>query len=116
MSQLITEPTHIKGKTLDILLTNSKDLISKTNVSNINSFCKSDHYLINFEVKTNLKHIKAPKRKIQNFKKANWGALNRDLNNIQWNTIIDCMEPELAWLNFKNKLFPHQNSHSYYYS
>ena len=46
-----------------------------------------------------------PKRKILNFKKANWEALNNELCNIHWDAILDCMEPELAWLAFKHTLF-----------
>ena len=69
------------------------------------NLCKSDHYLITLEIKTNVKHKKVPKRKILNFKKANWAALNYDLGNIRWNAILDCMEPELAWLAFKHTLF-----------
>ena len=52
-----------------------------------------------------MKHKKVPKRKILNFKKANWVALNYDLGNIRWNAILDCMEHELAWLAFKHNLF-----------
>ena len=40
-----------------------------------------------------------------NFKKAKWEALNNELGNIHWDSILDCMEPELAWLAYKNTLF-----------
>ena len=43
-----------------------------------------------------MKHNNEPKRKILNFKKANWEALNNELGNIHWDAILDCMEPELA--------------------
>ena len=52
-----------------------------------------------------MKRNKAPKRKILNFKKANWEALNNELSNIHWDAILDCMEPELAWIAFKHTLF-----------
>ena len=38
------------------------------------------------------------------FKKANWENLNNELGNINWHAILDCMEPELAWLAFKHHL------------
>ena len=49
-----------------------------------------------------MKRNKAPKRKIFNFKKANWEALNNELSNIDWDAILACMEPELAWLVDRN--------------
>ena len=52
-----------------------------------------------------MKRNKAPKIKTLNFKKANWEALNNELCNIHWNSILDCMEPELAWLAFKHTFF-----------
>ena len=111
LSQFISEPTHIKGRTLDLILTNSKTLISNINVTSDEMLCKSDHYCITFEVKTNVKYKTAPKRKILNFKKANWDALNHDLRKIRWNAILDCTEPELAWLDFKKALFIHIKKH-----
>ena len=71
LSQCISHPTHIKGKTLDLLLTNQSQLISNLEVLEHNSVCKSDHFPITFEVKSNVKHKKPIKRKIYNFKHAN---------------------------------------------
>ena len=65
----ITEPTHQKNKTLDLVLTNSEHLISNINVSKNKYVCNSDHYLISFEVKTHVKRKKVPKRKLLILKK-----------------------------------------------
>ena len=111
LHQCITEPTHQKNRTLDLLLTNSEHLISNTNVLPNKYMCHSDHYLIEFEVKTNVKRKKVPKRKVFNFKKANWDALNHDLSHTQWNAFLDCTEPEIAWTNFKNILFMYLKKH-----
>ena len=93
------------------MLTNSESLISNINILQNKYLCNSDHYTISFEVKTNVKHKKVPKRKILNFKKANWDGLNHDLSHIQWNAYIDCTEPEIAWTNFKNILFMYIKKH-----
>ena len=111
LSQCITSPTHIKGKTLDILLTNYDSLIQDIIVHEHNSICKSDHYPITFEITTRLKRIKPIKRKRLNFKRANWDALNNDLCQVEWNAILDCMEPEIAWSRFKSELSYHVNKH-----
>ena len=67
LDQSITEPTHNKGRILDLLLTNSKNIASDIKVISDKDLCKSDHYLITLEIKTNVKHKKVPKRKILNF-------------------------------------------------
>ena len=105
LDQCISGSTHNKGRTLDLMLTNSKNFVTEIIVSPDSYLCKSDHYLLTFEVRSNVKRNKAPIRKILNFKKANWEALNNELSNIHWDAILDCMEPELAWLAFKRTLF-----------
>ena len=60
LDQCITEPTLNKGQILDLLLTNSKNIASDIKVKDL---CKSDHYLITLEIKTNVKHKMVPKRK-----------------------------------------------------
>ena len=101
LDQCISGPTHNKGRTLDLMLTNSKNFVTEVNVSPDCYLCKSDHYLLTFEVRSNVKRNKVPKRKILYFKKANWEALNNELGNIHWDSMLDCKEPELAWLAFK---------------
>ena len=111
LSQCIECPTHIKGKTLDILLTNYALLVNNINVLDHNSICKSDHFPLTFQVKTKVKRKKPTKRKIYKFKHVNWEALNRDICSIDWNAILDRTEPEVAWSRFKSKLFFHVNKH-----
>ena len=92
------------------MLTNSKNFVTEINVSPDSYLCKSDHYLLTFEVKSSVKDNKVPKRKILNLKKANWEALNNELGNIHWDAILDCVEPELAWLAFKHTTTMHKNT------
>ena len=105
LTQLIHWPTHAKGKTLDLLLTNDPHLISNVCIHEHNSICKSDHYPITYEIKTKIKRKKSTKRKCYNFKRANWDALNEELVNVNWDAMLDSVEPEHAWLSFKSKLF-----------
>ena len=105
LDQCLTVPTHIKGRTLDILLTNSQSLISSLYVLEKNSICKSDHFPITFEIKTNFKTKPIPKRQIYNFKKANWEGLVKSLEEVEWDRCLNNREPEYAWQNFKIILF-----------
>ena len=103
--QCVTDPTHIKGKTLDLLLTNQKPIVTDIEVEKHAQICKSDHYPISFKVNVKTKNKIPPKRKIYNFKRANWDQLNRDLREVPWSALIDCTDPESAWKNFKTVLF-----------
>ena len=105
LEQCILEPTHIKGKTLDLLLTNNVSLISDVKVNIFHPICKSDHYSVSFNIKVATKNKKQAKRKIYNFKKANWGQLNEDLRKVPWNALIDRTDPDGAWMNFKTIFF-----------
>ena len=111
--QCINRATHIKGNTLDLLLTSHVHITCIQNISVLeqDQVCKSDHFPIKFEIKSNIKRKRATKRKFFNFKRANWDALNTDLRHTDWNTMLNCTEPEFAWIKFKTKLFELVNIH-----
>ena len=50
LDQCISGPTHNKGRTLDLMLTNSKNFVTGIIVSPDSYLCKSDHYLLTFDV------------------------------------------------------------------
>ena len=105
LTQCINAPTHNKGRTLDLLLTNGAQLIDKLNVAPDSSICKSDHYLVSFEIKANFRFKTQCKRSLLNFKRANWDALNHDIRQTNWNAMLESQEPEVAWSSFKSTLF-----------
>ena len=113
LKQKITAPTHIKGNILDIFLTNFDSYISNLKVLDHNSVVFSDHFPIEFTVRGNVRRKKMPKREFYNFKKADWVALNSDLNKIDWNRIFDRNngDVELCWNDFKSILTELINKH-----
>ncbi len=111
LQQCITVPTHLKGRTLDLLLTNCPGIVEAINVDKNVSICNSDHFPVEFKVKVNVQHKKAPKRKIFNFKRANWDAMNHDLRGVNWDTLVGSTEPEFAWRILKNKIVAFANRH-----
>ena len=50
-SQMISEPTHKNGKTLDLLFTNVPDLLDNLTVLGRNEACSSDHFGVIFSIK-----------------------------------------------------------------
>ena len=44
-------------------------------------------------------------------KNTRWDSLNKDLNDINWDNLLDYQEPETAWSNFKKTLFEQINNH-----
>jgi hypothetical protein len=87
------------------------ELITDVKVDNFGSICRSDHTPINFKVKITARNIKPKKRKILNFKKADWRRLNEDLRAVPWNCVINNREPEAAWKNFRYVLSALVNKH-----
>ena len=111
LNQLIGQTTHKKGKILDLLLTNDSRLIDNISVHDFDSVCKSDHTPITFDVKTKVKRKKSAKRKCYNFKRANWEALNKDIRGVNWDALLDRVEPDIAWECFKKQLFEFVDKH-----
>ena len=63
---MITQPTHVKGKILDLLLSNLVGVVNNIVVMEKNDICSSDHCGITFSVKMKFR-FKVEKRKIYNF-------------------------------------------------
>ena len=102
--QCVHAPTHIKNNILDIILTNSDNYISNLEILCNHEACKSDHYALTFEIKLKIKRKRPLKTKNFNFKQANWDRLNIDLNSVDWLSLLDSIEPDLAWDKFKQVL------------
>ena len=96
-------PTHARGNTLDLLLSTSSNTIDNIMIDE-NSLCKSDHYLITFDLKIKIKRKKSPKRKCFDFKRADWNNLNNEISSADWHSILDNIEPDESWKNFATSL------------
>ena len=103
LSQLIHEATHKGGKILDVLLCDSPDIIRNLKVENPGTFVSSDHSPITFSINAFVRKVKAAKRSIYNFKKANWVQLNNELCRVDWLHLLGSNEVEMGWNIFKNK-------------
>ena len=93
---MIDRPTHEKGKVLDLLFSNVVGLVDDIVVLDKNEICSSDHFGITCNIKMKFR-IKVVKRKMYNYKKANWEALNRDLKSVRWDDHLRGCNAETGW-------------------
>lgn len=103
-SQLVNEPTHKSGNTLDLLFTNIPGLINNLKVLEHNEFCLSDHFAITFDLSIQVKYKTVPRRQIYNYNKGDYVGLNQDLHNINWDVVFAINDPCIAWDRFKHIL------------
>ena len=103
--QCINDTTHSKGNILDILLTKSKQYVTDLKIIYTERFCISDHFAITFNIKHKIMRKPRVKRTCYDYKNAPWENLNNDLNCINWDNLLEYVEPEVAWNNFKDILF-----------
>ena len=104
LEQQIEKPTHIKGRVLDLLLTNSPSLIRDVSILGHNDVCSSDHFCITFNIKVRVKRKKVTKRKIYNYKRADFKGLNSELKHIPWDSVLAGCDPGTGWVKFKGIL------------
>ena len=85
--QLIDFPTR-NDNLLDLLLTNIPDKIS--NIKGFQDILNSDHQLIEFSMDLRIKSQKPHvKRRLYNFKKADWNGLKYSLSLINWDLCFE---------------------------
>ena len=101
LAQLIEEPTHNQGRTLDLLLTNVPKMVSSVKVLGAGEVCSSDHHGIAFDLNINVKKKIPCKREIYNFKKADWDGLISDLKHVDWDSHLMSCVSDTAWRRFK---------------
>ena len=110
LEQLIHVPTHKLGNTLDLVLTDKPGLVSNKIVTEDKVPCQSDHFCVSFSINCSVKRIKLPKREVYNYKRANWDALNFDLNSVDWDTKLQG-DIHQSWLSFKYVIFDLMDQH-----
>ncbi len=104
-TQLISDPTHKSGNTLDLLFTNIPTLIKNVKVLDHNEACLSDHFGILFKVDLKVQYKDSPKIKTYNYRKADWARLNNNIRQLNWKAIINSSDPHMVWPRFKAILF-----------
>ena len=77
--QLIDKPTHIHNITLDLIITNSDNLIRDISIHPVEDFTiQSDHFIVTFSLTTSNSHPKNKlyKSEVLDYSRADWLNLN----------------------------------------
>ena len=101
MEQLVTEPTHVSGHTLDLILSNREGLIRE--VKTEGRIGKSDHDIVTFEMAINEKNEKE-KRVRPNYKRANFIEMRATLDKNDWRGLMRDMNVNEAWEVMRDKV------------
>jgi hypothetical protein len=108
LDQLVHFPTHDRGNTLDLVLTNCSDRIR--NVVDGGKLSRSDHSIINITVSAQFK-AKKPKKYRYLWNKANFTAIRNELANKFWrynnSTSVedDWQEVKMALIDMTEKCY-----------
>ena len=105
LAQLINSPTHVKGNTLDILLTNSEHIISHISVSKPYDSLPSDHYKIYFFIESNFSINKTHKPLfVFDYKMANYEGLCDFLLDVDFSYYLQSLSVDQVWSFLKATL------------
>ena len=110
LSQLIKCPTHVKGNTLDLLLTNNENLVSQLTVNSTPALQLSDHYNICFHI---AKYSLTPRRKpilsVFDYSKADYEGLCNYLLDVDYSACLQSNSIEYVWNYLKNIILTGMN-------
>jgi hypothetical protein len=99
--QLVTFPTHNKGNTLDLVLSNCPARIQS--VEEAGKLGNSDHVAIEINVEINVERAEI-KKKCKLWKNANYEEMNADFRRTDWNRQLLNLNAEEAWNKFRSIL------------
>jgi Reverse transcriptase (RNA-dependent DNA polymerase)/Endonuclease-reverse transcriptase len=100
LEQLVDFPTHVRGNTLDLLLTNIPEKI--TNIYDAGRLRRSDHCMIRFDIEMHASS--RPKVTVKNWKRADWASIKQGLSNTAWPTTDDDTTVEAFWQQLRAKI------------
>ena len=110
LSQLIDKPTHIKGNTLDLILTNTCHRIKNINISTPMNILSSDHSIINFTLSRSVtSHIELSPHYVFDFSKADYSGLCSFLMDFNFSPLLSSDDVNFIWSSLKTTIFSGMN-------
>lgn len=101
LDQLVRFPTHTKGNTLDLVITNCPDKI--LDVRDVGRLGRSDHCMMEILIATQTMSMETAGRRTD-WRKANWDKLKEELAAVNWRRIMTQNSVEEAWTNMKTTI------------
>ena len=97
LDQLVTEPTHVKGNILDLILTNVSDNTQDVSVYSRNLPFFTDHFIISCSVHVATRsQVKANCHYIYNFSKADFAGLVSHLLDYNFDCCLSSSDMEFV--------------------
>ncbi len=98
--QLIKEPTHVKGNTLDLTITNCQERIQTISVDKENRI--SDHFVLKIEFTNTAYKPPLTEDKIRDWKKADLHQMTEYFRDINWHDKFKNKNACQSWEVFRN--------------
>ena len=100
LDQLVDFKTHIKGNILDLVLTNTENVI---NIRSVGRLGKSDHEMLFIETSFQ-KQMARTTQLIPNWRKADIDKMKQKMNHIDWTQELENLDVEASWVCFRDKI------------
>ena len=98
MSIVVVVALTITGNILDIILSNSNDLVTNLSIASDNSCISSDHFAITFELAQQVFQTFATTLKyVYDFPKANYNGIQTYLLDFDYSTCLQSQDTETIW-------------------
>ena len=98
LDQLVTEPTHVKGNILDLILTNVSDNIQDVSVYSRKIPLSTDNFIISCSIQvTTRSQAKANCYYVYNFSKADFAGLVSHLLDYKFDYCLSSSDMEFVW-------------------
>jgi hypothetical protein len=99
--QLVNFPTHLKGNTLDLVITNMPERVEE--IVEGGRLGRSDHMAILARVSVG-QTAEEDKGPVPNWNRADWEGMREELRNTRWRRELDGATAERAWSIFRDKV------------
>ena len=112
LSQLVDCPTHVKGNILDLVLTNSANMVSNLLVTEPHPLIPTDHHIVSFNIQYATQSKQSNKHKyVYDFSKADFDGLCNHLLETDFSDCYNSADVEDVWSVIKLAILYAMNLH-----
>jgi len=98
LTQHVSQPTHVKGNILDLVLSSASVTIDNLSVVPFSSLILSDHFVISFSPSMVLKHLtKSGPSYVLDYSKTDYGSICDYLMDVDFTSCFPCSDIEFVW-------------------